>query len=141
MLEVGASIPWNACAWGKAIVAHIDEPDRGRLMAGPFPQLTGRTITTKIGLEQELRRTRKGGIATEDEEAILGEAGLAAAVFDNSGLSVAAIGVTGPVERLMPEGPDPSITLAVKEAGRAVSRELGAGRVSQRATGAISSPR
>ena len=65
----------------------------------------------------------------DDQEAIVGEAGIAAAVFDHRGQPVGAIGVTGAVERLLPSGPDTDMVTAVKEAARGLSRELGAGRV------------
>lgn len=128
MLEVGASIPWHACALGKAIVAHLERGWRGDLVGGPLVPLTGKTITTTGAAEQELRKVERVGFAVEDQEAILGEAGIAAPVFDNLGEVVGAIGVTGPTERLLPKGPDPAIVLSVKEAARGLSRELGAGR-------------
>jgi DNA-binding IclR family transcriptional regulator len=127
MLEVGASEPWHACALGKAIVANLDQGEAAGLASGPLPALTGRTITTSKAMTRELSDIRRSGIAVEDEEAIVGEAGLAVALFGNKGV-VGAIGVTGPVERLLPDGPNPEIVALVKEAGRALSRDLGAGR-------------
>jgi DNA-binding IclR family transcriptional regulator len=129
ILEVGAAIPWHACAVGKAVAAHV-EPDRlAELERGPLPRLTGNTITLKRSLDAELKRARTAGVAVDDQEAIVGEAGIATAVFDHRGLAVGAIGVTGAVERLLPSGPDPEMVAAVKEAGRGLSRELGAGRI------------
>ena len=70
------------------------------------------------------------GFGSEDQEAIVGEGGIAAPVFDNRGAAVGGIGVTGPVERLVPKGPDSSLVVVVKEVARGLSRELGAGRAS-----------
>ena len=56
------------------------------------------------------------------------EAGIAAALFDNRGAVAGAIGLAGPVERLLPDGPAADAVAAVKEAARGLSRELGAGR-------------
>ncbi|MDP9341000.1 MAG: IclR family transcriptional regulator [Actinomycetota bacterium] len=133
MLEVGASIPWHACAPGKAIVGHLDAPAREALVDGPLPALTGRTITTVSGIEQELKRIQRVGFAVEDQEAIVGEGAIAAPVFDNRGAAVGGIGVTGPVERMVPKGPDSSLVVVVKEVARGLSRELGAGRATARA--------
>ena len=79
-------------------------------------------------LEAELEAVVEAGVAVEDQEAIVGEAGIAAALFDNQGAVVGAIGLAGPVERLLPDGPAAETVSAVKEAARGLSRELGAGR-------------
>jgi DNA-binding IclR family transcriptional regulator len=129
ILEVGAAIPWHACALGKAMAANVDPERLAALEDGPLPRLTGTTITVKRSLDADLKRARTAGVAVDDQEAIVGEAGIAAAVFDHRGLPVGAIGVTGAVERLLPSGPDPDMIAAVKEAARGLSRELGAGRL------------
>ncbi|MFL5799690.1 MAG: IclR family transcriptional regulator [Actinomycetota bacterium] len=129
ILEVGAAIPWHACALGKAIAAHVEADRLATLLQAPLPRLTGHTITVKRSLEADLKRTRTAGAAVDDQEAIVGEAGIAAAVFDHRGQPVGAIGVTGAVERLLPSGPDRDMVTAVKEAARGLSRELGAGRL------------
>jgi DNA-binding IclR family transcriptional regulator len=132
ILEVGNSIPWHACALGKAIVAYLGPDRRAALLEGPLPRLTGRTITDRALLGVELERVTRMGMALEDEEAIVGEAGIAAAVFDHLGEPVGAIGVAGPVERVLPEGPAEGLVAAVKEAGRGLSRDMGAGRLAAR---------
>ena len=128
ILQVGASIPWHACALGKASVAYLDGEGRDELLAGPLTRLTGRTLTSRAALEAELAAAVGTGVAVEDQEAIVGEAGIAAALFDNQGAVVGAIGLAGPVERLLPGGPAAELVAAVKEAARGLSRELGAGR-------------
>jgi DNA-binding IclR family transcriptional regulator len=128
ILQVGASIPWHACALGKATVAYLDGEGRDELLGGPLPRLTGRTLTSRAALEAELAAVVGTGVAVEDQEAIVGEAGIAAALFDNRGAVVGAIGLAGPVERLLPGGPAAELVAAVKEAARGLSRELGAGR-------------
>jgi DNA-binding IclR family transcriptional regulator len=136
ILQVGASIPWHACALGKAIVAYLEPQERQELLAGPLPRLTGRTLTTRAALDAELDRVLDGGVAVEDQEAIVGEAGVAAALFDNRGAVVGAIGLAGPIERLLPDGPAADAVAAVKEAARGLSRELGAGRQAAPGAGA-----
>ena len=37
ILEVGATIPWHACALGHAIVAHLPEAGRARVLAATGP--------------------------------------------------------------------------------------------------------
>jgi len=132
ILEVGASIPWNACALGKAFVAYLRADERGELLAGPLPRLTGQTLTDPQLLEVALQETVRTGYAVEDQEAIVGEAEIAAAVFDHAGAPVGAISVVGPVERVLPDGPPPNLAAAVKEVARGLSRDLGAGRAGVR---------
>src|SRR4029453_18005118 len=104
ILQVGASIPWHACALGKAMVAYTDPDAQAELLAGPLPRLTGRTLTGRDALEAELAAVVGRGVAVEDQEAIVGEAGIAAALFDHRGAVVGAIGLAGPVERLAAAG-------------------------------------
>lgn len=136
ILEVGASIPWHACALGKANVAYLESMGREALLAGPLPALTGKTITDPERLREELAAVTRDGYALEDQEAIVGEVEIAAPVFDHRGMPVGAVGLVGPVERLAPEGhPAPVFTTAVREIARGLSRDMGAGRRAARGVG------
>jgi DNA-binding IclR family transcriptional regulator len=133
ILEVGASIPWHACALGKAIVAYLDKDTRTDLLGVELVALTGRTLTGPSGVAAAVATVHDDGIAVEDQEAIVGEGEIAAAVFDHRGHPAGAIGVVGPVERLIPDGhPSTSLVAAVRETARGLSRDMGAGRVAAR---------
>ncbi len=132
ILEVGASIPWHACALGRAIVAYLAPPQRTALLSGELPPLTGRTITDAPRLRAEMEGIAALGVAAEEQEAILGEGEIAAPVFDHRGDPTGAIGIVGPVERLHPDGPAAALVSAVKEAARGLSRDMGAGRAAAR---------
>ena len=132
ILEVGASIPWHACALGKTIVAYLPPESRAQLLGGPLAPLTGRTVTDPAALALALEEVVAAGIALEDQEAIVGEAEIAATVFDHLGAAAGAIGVVGSVERLMPDGPASGLVAAVKETARGLSRDMGAGRLAAR---------
>jgi DNA-binding IclR family transcriptional regulator len=125
MLEVGAAIPWHASALGKAIVAHLDPADRAALLEGGLPTLTGWTIVERERLAASLAQVARVGFAVEDQEAVVGEAEIAAAVFGREGV-VGAIGVAGPAERLIGEGPRSDVLAAVREIARRVSKDMGA---------------
>jgi transcriptional regulator len=62
------------------------------------------------------------------EEAMIGEAGVAAPIFDRRSEPIGAIGVAGPSERVLKRGREQSVPAAVIEAARAISRDLGAPR-------------
>jgi DNA-binding IclR family transcriptional regulator len=135
ILEVGAAIPWYACALGHAIVAFLPDDAQKALLAAPARRLTGRTVTEPEALRQALATVRERGQAIEDQEATVGDAGLAAAVFDWSGRAVGAIGVVGPAERLLDNGRQSRLADAVRSTARALSRDMGAGHGSGTAAG------
>jgi DNA-binding IclR family transcriptional regulator len=128
ILEVGAAIPWHACALGHAIVAFLPEAHRARALAGELAPLTGRTKTTRIALNRALARVRQRGYAVEDQEATVGDAAIAAPIVSRDGVVAGAIGVVGAADRLLVPGTRDELVRAVAEAARAVSRDLGAGR-------------
>jgi DNA-binding IclR family transcriptional regulator len=133
ILEVGASIPWHACALGKAISAYRPQDVRRALLDAELVPLTGRTVIDPAALEATLAAVAEEGSAIEDEEAIVGEAEIAAPIFDDTGHSVGAIGVVGPVERLLPDGhASAAVMAAVRETSRGLSRDMGAGRTRTR---------
>jgi DNA-binding IclR family transcriptional regulator len=128
ILEVGAAIPWHACALGHAIVAHLPAAQRTRALTADLVPLTGQTKTTRPALTRALAQARRHGYAVEDQEATVGDAGIAAPIVSRDGTVAGAIGVVGAADRLLaPEARDELVRL-VPEAARAVSRDLGAGR-------------
>jgi len=81
ILEVGATIPWHACALGHAIVAHRPAPEQSRALAEELTPLTGQTRTTRAALTRALTQVRRHGYAVEDQEATVGDAGIAAHIL------------------------------------------------------------
>ncbi|MFD5749198.1 IclR family transcriptional regulator [Streptomyces sp. NPDC127033] len=128
ILELGASIPWNTCALGKALVSFLPQPRQKELLAGELARLTGKSVVDPAVLAEQLAETRGTGYALEDQESTLGEAGIASPVFDRYGDPVGAIGIVGPVEQLLAEAGRQRHAVAVREVATLLSRELGAGR-------------
>lgn len=128
ILEVGATIPWHACALGEAIVAALPDAEIEPLLAQPLRALTGRTRTSPEAVRKALGTVRDKGFAVENQEANVGDGGIAAAIHDHSGRAVGSLGVVGPAERLLQRQAKPRLARAVVETARAVSRELGASR-------------
>ena len=128
ILEVGAAIPWHACALGHAIVASLTPTQRTRALAGDLVPLTGRTKTTRSALNRALAQVRQRGYAIEDQEATVGDAGIAAPILARDGVVAGAIGVVGPADRLLDQGSLEERVREVTAAARAISRDLGAGR-------------
>jgi DNA-binding IclR family transcriptional regulator len=128
ILEVGSVLPLHATALGKAVLAFVDPQFRRDLLEDDLPRLTGQTLCTPTALTRELDATRERGYAVEKEEAVLGEAGVAAPIFDRNADAVGAVGIAGPRERVLARGSERRIANAVIEAARGISRDLGAPR-------------
>ena len=128
ILEVGALLPLHATALGKAVLAYVDKGVRDEVLGDPLTKLTGHTLIAPPELRREVKEIRERGYAVEREEAVLGEAGVAAPIFDRSAEPIGAIGVAGPRERLLRRGRERTVASAVVEAARGISRDLGAPR-------------
>lgn len=126
ILEVGAVLPLHATALGKAVLAYAPPAVRQAHAEAALAQLTGRTLTAPAELGQDLDLVRGRRYAVEREEAILGESGFAAPIFDRRRLVIGAIGVAGARERLDLPDVEERIVAAVIEAARSISRDLGA---------------
>jgi DNA-binding IclR family transcriptional regulator len=125
MREVGIVIPAHACALGKALLA-FRPVDRARLAENSaLRAMTGETVTDPDILEKELEATATTGIATEADEAVLGDCGIAAPIFDGE---YPAIGALGVVISSAEYPPTDAVVEAVRETARNLSRELGATR-------------
>jgi DNA-binding IclR family transcriptional regulator len=125
-LEVGALLPTHASALGKVLLAH--HPYAADAVAKrELPGFTSATIVERDRLAEELALVRERGWAADVEELTEGEVSLAAPIKDRRGDVVGAIGISGPIERLCEDG-EPRLELVayVREAARAVSRDLGA---------------
>jgi DNA-binding IclR family transcriptional regulator len=127
VLEVGAQLPVHATALGKALLAYAPAAVVDDVLAEAPARLTRRTLGA-AALRRELEDVRESGLARERDEAVLGESSVAAAIFDNAGHAVGAIGVVGDTQAILPRGSARGVAAAVLDAARSISRELGAPR-------------
>lgn len=125
MPEVGIVIPAHASALGKAVLGYLPDQAERLLTHGPLRSMTGETVTDPSELRRQLDEASANALATEQEEAVLGECCLAAPIFDSSGLPAGAIGVVVPATEWPPAD---QLGPAVRQAARNISRELGASR-------------
>ena len=125
ILEVGANLPLHATALGKALLAFHPEVVAD-LLAEPLPRLTHDTLIRPADLRRALKRVAEQGWAAEREEAILGEAAIAAPIFDRHGAAAGAVEVAGPPERIFARRePRAGLVRETLETARAITRELG----------------
>ena len=118
----GTPARWGTRSWRTCAAA------QRRALAGDLVPLTGQTKTSRAALSRALTQVRRRGYAVEDQEATVGDAGIAAPIFARDGVVAGSIGVVGAADRLLAPPAREELTRPVKEAARAISRDLGAGR-------------
>jgi DNA-binding IclR family transcriptional regulator len=125
-LDVGSLLPAHATALGKVLLA--DHPYvAAELIKAEMVAYTDATITDPQRLERELARVRSQGWGADIGELAPGQVSYAAPIIDRQGVTVGAMGIFGPPERLLAaRQPRGDLLAHVREAARAVSRELGA---------------
>jgi DNA-binding IclR family transcriptional regulator len=124
-LDVGALVPGHATALGKVLLA-ANRYAAAELAAAGLPAFTASTITDRAALDADLERVLERGWAVDAQELVVGEASLAAPIHDRRDVTVGAMGISGPIERLLADGaPRNDLVSYVREAARAVSRDLG----------------
>ncbi|GAB7036387.1 MULTISPECIES: IclR family transcriptional regulator [Catenuloplanes] len=123
-LDVGSLLPLHATALGKVLLAYDSTAFASLRTLEAF---TRRTLTDRRDLARELVTVRDSGFAAETGELTPGEASLAAPIRGYGGLVVGAIGISGAIDRLCSASlrPDPRLVGYVRDAARAVSRDLG----------------
>jgi DNA-binding IclR family transcriptional regulator len=128
-LDIGSFLPLHASALGKVILAYDSAAATAVLEAEP-EAYTRRTLVQRRALERALGELREAGWGLEVEEMTVGEAGVAAPIRGYGGLVVGAIGVSGPVDRIcdLSGHARPALVASVRDAARAISRDLGAAR-------------
>ncbi|MEU2618092.1 IclR family transcriptional regulator [Streptomyces sp. NPDC007157] len=128
-LDVGSLLPLHASSLGKVLLAY----GTATIEPGRQPGLetyTRHTLADREQLTRALVEVRELGWAAEIQEMTMGEAGLAAPIRGHGGLVVGAIGLSGPVERICDNQgrPRQSLITLTRDAARAISKDLGAGR-------------
>jgi DNA-binding IclR family transcriptional regulator len=122
MPETGLSIPAHASAMGKVLLAY-NPAVAAQLFGQPLRSLTADTLTDPKSLAAQFVQIAERGIASEVEEAVIGESSMAAAVVDGTGTVIAAVAVVVPsTEWPIGDG----VVNDLRETARNISRELGA---------------
>ncbi|MGW5371295.1 IclR family transcriptional regulator [Streptomyces sp. NPDC004009] len=128
-LDVGSLLPLHASSMGKVLLAFGTAPFEQALESG-LETYTRHTLVTPDRLNRALAEVREQGWAAEIQEMSMGEAGVSVPIRGHGGLVVGAIGLSGPVERVCDNRsrPRPSLITLIREAARAISKDLGAAR-------------
>ena len=96
---LGRPVPLHCAALGKVLLAHAAAALPGKRLE----RLTPQTITSRAALDAELAAVRTNGYAVTDGELEPGLVAVAAPVYRDGGVVVAALSVSGPATRLTPQ--------------------------------------
>jgi len=120
---VGGRAPAWAVATGKALLAY--QPADGlEARTDPLMRYTPATLASLAVLKQDLRKIVRRGYALNRGEWRAGVGGIGVAVFNALDEAVAAVGISGPLERL-PMAHIKPLALQVRECAGAISRAMG----------------
>ena len=100
--RVGATMPAYCTAVGKAIMAYSAEEVVSSILSVPLRPITARTITDPAALRMELAAVRRRGYSIDDRENEPEVRCVAAPIFNNDDVVVAALSVSSLTSRMTP---------------------------------------
>lgn len=110
--RVGGRMPASCTGVGKAILAFSPPEVVAEVIGAGLQRRTPRSVIAPGLLKRELSSIRRLGVATEHEESTVGVTCVAAPVLGADGLAVAAISITGWVNRLDAGRVEPAVRVA-----------------------------
>ena len=130
-LRPGRRAPAYASGIGKAIMATGDvDHHLARLAGQRLRRLTDTTITDRRALAREFAAITARGWALDNEEQTAGMRCIAAPIFDESGVPIAGISISGPTVRMTDTALD-GLAAKTVAAADTVTRAIGGSRPEQ----------
>ncbi len=102
VLKPGRSLPLNAGAAGRVLLAHGDSQDV--LAATPFRPITPHTLVTREQLEADISQTLTQGYVQSDEDVTLGVSAIGMPLLSADGTLLGAMSVGGLTGEIHAEG-------------------------------------
>jgi DNA-binding IclR family transcriptional regulator len=121
---LGSRAPAHCTGVGKALLAYQPPEVVRMVIDNGLKRFTDKTLVDADALIQELASIRTRGYAIDDEEIEVGLRCIAAPVRNHTGLVIAAISVSAPVQRMSKKNVATTIPTVVAAAD-AISRRLG----------------
>jgi IclR family transcriptional regulator, KDG regulon repressor len=121
---VGQRFPLYCTASGKLFLSALSTKERDEILKGELVSFTNQTITNKSILLTQLELIRKNGYSIDEEELESGVRAVAAPIFNQKGVIVAAVSIPGPASRLTKER-IPGIASELKETTKMISLRIG----------------
>ncbi len=128
IVSLGSRSPVHASGVGKALLAYLGDARLAAILERRgLARYTERTIDSPARLREELEVVRGRGYALDDEEQAVGLRCVAAPIFDENGLALAAISLSGPKARMVDDRLD-ELGLAIRQTADEITRALGGRR-------------
>ncbi len=99
VVQIGETFPLHAGASSKAMLAALSDAEVDEYLERELRSLTDNTVVDPEQLRAQLAEIRESGYAISRSERRAGAAALAAAILDHEGDPVAAMSISGPLER------------------------------------------
>ncbi|MCX6080143.1 MAG: IclR family transcriptional regulator [Chloroflexi bacterium] len=126
ILGIGSSLPAHCTSLGKVLLADLPTVALNKLLeSNELIRFTPRTVSTPDALRGELDFARQNGYALDDEELASGLRAASAPIRDISRSVIAAVNVTGTVERISLERLKAEIVPALLDVTHQISTALG----------------
>jgi DNA-binding IclR family transcriptional regulator len=126
--RVGRRLPLYAGSAGKVMLAFLPSARQDAIInSDSLRALTSKTIVEPDLLRRELEKVREQGCAVSFGEWIEDAAGVAAPIFDRNGTVIAAISISGPVQRFHKKEVE-KYCADVKRVAARISEEIGFSR-------------
>lgn len=125
-VQPGHEMPPHAAASAKAVIAYQSDELVARALTADLPKLTVHTRNDPDWIREEFSRVRQNGYATCIGEVDEGLAAIAAPVRQSDGLVLYAVGMSGPLQRLMGEKLEQNLA-ALAEGSRRLAAKLSIG--------------
>ena len=122
--QPGTILDLHASAHGKVSLAFGPPSLLQQCLGKPRKAWTSHTICSPTALERAIAQVRARGWATAPNQVLEGVNGLAAPVFNHSGIYAGAVAVAGSIQYI-PATPPPAQVKAVTKAAARVSQKLG----------------
>lgn len=122
---VGNSVPTFCTAGGRAIMAHLTTDDVDDIIArSERVPLTDKTITDPEAIKDQVRQAKQNGYAFTQEEVLIGEVGIGAAVLNAERRPMGAVHIAGSLSEWTPETFSARFAPLAVEAAHAISQTL-----------------
>jgi IclR family KDG regulon transcriptional repressor len=124
--KVGQRNAAHSCSLGKALLSQLPEAELDAILKDmPLIQKTSNTITDPNQLKDHLKTICARGYAIDDEESEEGIRCVAAPVYNDRGVAVAAISISGPAVRVTRQKIQDQLKDEVIQAAFEISQKLG----------------
>lgn len=121
--QVGSVIPTHTTCIGKLLCAYMETKRLHEILKDyTFQMLTPNSITTKEDFLKEIKKVRQTGISFDNQESVMGLAGIGGPIFNYTGI-IAAFAITGNADFIINHKQD--IIHAVRDTALQLSVQLG----------------